>query len=685
MGAASFLQAIEILLVEDSPTDRLIAVEALQTSGLINSLNVVENGVDAMAYLRREGKYRDARRPDLVLLDLNLPKKGGREVLEEIKNDPFLKFIPVVVLTTSKSDEDLLRAYGNHANSYITKPVDFPRFTDALRSLGGYWFEVVTLPPEAAIERLVRATPSRRPAPPSGTSDEQIRLLLVEDNPTDVALLRDALNENRLVKFELVHESRAGEACKRLRSEAFDLVMTDLGLPDSTGLDTYRTIRGAAAGVPVIVLTGLDDEETGIIALRDGAQDYLVKGQLTSRALARAARYAIDKKHHQEELRQSQRLEAVGRLAAGVAHDFNNILTIIRGNAELLTLGLGHETGEDAPAEILQATDRAIALARQLLTFSRQQTMLAKPLDLNEVVGSFTRMLRRILGEAVRLELQLTSEAPFALADIGMLEQVLLNLAVNARDAMPGGGKITLRTAIQDVTPDAARAHPDAYPGRFAQLAVTDTGAGIAPAVLARIFEPFFTTKDPGHGTGLGLATVHGIVQQHRGWLAVTSQLGVGTTFDIFLPVTEQRSVKTIPPPAVVTKGGSGTILVVEDEPALQQMASRVLRRRGYRVLVAGSAMEAMAVWAEHADSIDLLFTDLILPDGQSGRQVAKKFAANNSSLKIIYTSGYSSDFVSEDFVLEPGVNFLQKPYELAQLLEIIQRGLAIKPELPYL
>ena len=685
MGAANLLQAIEILLVEDSPTDRLIAIEALQGSKLINSLNVVENGVDAMAYLRREGKYRDVRRPDLVLLDLNLPKKDGREVLEEIKNDPVLKFIPVVVLTTSKSDEDLLRAYGNHANSYITKPVDFPRFTDALRSLGGYWFEVVTLPPEAAIERMARATPSRLPSAPLGAVDETIRLLLVEDNPTDVALLRDALNENRLVKFELVHESRAAGACKRLRSEVFDLVMTDLALPDSNGLDTYRMIRAAARGVPVIVLTGLDDDETGILALREGAQDYLVKGQLTSRALARAARYAIDKKHHQEELRQSQRLEAVGRLAAGVAHDFNNILTIIRGNAELLTLGLGREVGEDAPAEILQATDRAIALARQLLTFSRQQTMLAKPLDLNEVVGSFTRMLRRVLGDAVRLELHLTSEPPFALADIGMLEQVLLNLAVNARDAMPGGGKITLRTAVQEVTSATAREHPDAYPGRFAQLTVTDTGAGIPPDVLARIFEPFFTTKEVGHGTGLGLATVHGIIQQHRGWLAVKSQLGVGSTFEIFLPATDERSVKTIPPPPIVVKRGSGTILVVEDEPALRQMASRVLRGRGYRVVAAGSAAEAMAVWAEHGASIDLLFTDLVLPDGQSGRHVAKQLAAVRPSLTIIYTSGYSSDFVSEDFVLEQGVNFLQKPYELANLLEIIQRGFDVEAELPSL
>jgi CheY-like chemotaxis protein len=264
------------------------------------------------------------------------------------------------------------------------------------------------------------------------------------------------------------------------------------------------------------------------------------------------------------------------------------------------------------------------------------------------------------------------------LADIGMLEQVLLNLAVNARDAMPGGGKITLRTAVQEVTTASARAHPDAYPGRFAQLTVTDTGAGIAPDVLARIFEPFFTTKDLGHGTGLGLATVHGIVQQHRGWLTVKSQLGVGTTFDIFLPATDERPLKTIPPPRAVERAGSGTILVVEDEPALRQMVSRVLGRRGYRVLLAGSAIEAMAVWAEHADSIDLLFTDLMLPDGQSGRLLAEKLAASRPSLKIIYTSGYSSDFVSEDFVLEEGVNFLQKPYELAHLRETIQRGFDI-------
>ncbi|MEO8906352.1 MAG: response regulator [Polyangiaceae bacterium] len=679
MGAVKSLHAIEILMVEDSPTDRLIAIEALQSSKLINCLNVVENGVDAMAYLRREGKFRDARRPDLVLLDLNLPKKDGREVLDEIKNDPLLKFIPVVVLTTSKSDEDLLRAYGSHANSYITKPVDFPQFTDALRSLGGYWFEVVTLPPEAALERLARVPPARpAPAPVPNSGNTAVRLLLVEDNLTDVVLMRDALAENQLVNFELVHESRAADACERLRAETFDLVMADLGLPDSSGLDTYRRLRAVARGIPVIVLTGLDDEEVGILALREGAQDYLVKGQLTARALARAARYAIDKKQHQEELRQSQRLEAVGRLAAGVAHDFNNILTVIRCNAELLSLGVGHDDeGSDAPAEILEAADRAIGLARQLLTFSRQEAMNAKPLDLNQTVGNFTRMIRRLLGDQVRLELHLTADPTFALADVGMLEQVLMNLAVNARDAMPGGGKITIKTAVQELTPAAARAYAEGYAGKFVRMTVTDTGAGIAPDALSRIFEPFFTTKTAGQGTGLGLATVHGIVEQHRGWVGVTSQVGFGTTFEVFLPCTERRPVRSIPPPAASPVTAAGTVLLVEDELALQSMAARVLRRQGCRVLVASSALEAMNLWATEAATIDLLFTDLVLHDGHTGREVAERLLAARPSLKVVFTSGYSADFTSSDFVLEQGVNFLHKPYAIGQLVDIVKNCLA--------
>ncbi len=675
MNNVDSMRAIEILLVEDSPTDRLIAVEALERSMVINSVNVVENGVDAMSYLRQQGKFANARRPDIILLDLNLPKKDGREVLTEIKADPLLKFIPVIVLTTSQSDEDVLGAYGNHANSYITKPVDFQRFTNALSSLGGYWFEVVTLPPEAAIARLSRSAPPR-PLPPANPLDDTLRVLLIEDSPVDALLFREAIDANGLVKFDLKNVARLSEARDQLRAHPFDLVVTDLALPDGQGLETYRQVRECAGGVPIIVLTGLDDEETGMRALREGAQDYLVKGQLTGRALARAARYAIDKKRHQEQLRQAQRLEAVGRLAAGVAHDFNNILAVIRGNAELLP-GSGSfvEVAESAK-EIEEAADRAIGLARQLLSFSSQQSIQPRPLDLNQAVGNFTKMLRRILGEGVHLELQLAADLPAILADVGMLEQVLLNLAVNARDAMPGGGKFSVQTTTVDVSPSSGLAQPDAYAGRFAKLTAADTGAGMSPEVLERIFEPFFTTKAFGQGTGLGLATVHGIVKQHRGWLNVASRAGVGTLFEIFLPATQQARAQTIRPYAAEARGGDETILVVDDEEVLRKMAARVLRKMGYEVLEAGSVREALSIWSVHANSIALVFTDLVLPEHESGRQLADKLHVIRPALPIVFTSGYSPDIGAAAFPLEEGVNFLHKPYEMGQLVQTVRQRL---------
>ncbi len=669
--------AIEILLVEDSPTDRLIAVEALQQARILNSLNVVENGVEAMAYLRREGKYAAARRPDLILLDLNLPKKDGREVLREIKTDPVLKFIPVVVLTTSKAEEDVVRAYGHNANSYITKPVDFPRFTEVIRSIENYWFEIVTLPPEAMVLRVARAdsTPAR---PHRLAVGQQVEVLLAEDNPADVLLIREALSNSALVKFTITHVERLSELRDRLRTRDFDIVLTDLGLPDSQGLDTYRQVRACAAGLPVIVLTGLDDEALGISALREGAQEYLVKGQLAEHSLARALRYAIERKSIEEKLRQAQKMEAVGQLSAGVAHDFNNLLTVIQGRTQLLMMrpGASPEKVAESLQEIHAAAERAATLTRQLLTFSRQQVMQTKSVQINEVVGNIGKMLRRIIGEEVRLELQLGTDLPAVEADVGMMEQVVLNLAINARDAMPGGGKLTVQSAFVEIAPAESKRHLDAYAGNFVCLTVSDTGCGMPADVLPRIFEPFFTTKDVGKGTGLGLATVFAIVQQHRGWIEVSSRVNAGTKFEIFLPASALKPA--VVPPVAPTKPARGTelILVVEDEEQVRTLVTMMLEMQGYRVLEAGSGVEAVALWETHGAGIDLLFTDMIMPEGMSGRQLAEELHRRAPALRVIYTSGYSKDFIKADFVLNEGVNFLKKPYELASLVKTVRSRL---------
>jgi signal transduction histidine kinase len=504
-----------------------------------------------------------------------------------------------------------------------------------------------------------------------------VSVLLVEDSATDTFIIRHALAASSAVQFEVTHVTRVADAEEQLKKSSFDLVITDFGLPDSQGLETLRRIRRLGVGVPIVVLTSIDDDALGIQALREGAHDYLVKGQLTPRAVARAARYAIDKKEHQEKLRQSQKLEAVGRLAAGIAHDFNNVLTIVRGNAELISEGDDPAEIKEAAREIREASDRAIALARQLLTFSRQQAMHQKPLDLNAVVGDFTRMLRRLLGDSIKLELRLASELPRIKADNGMLEQVLLNLGVNARDAMPFGGKLCVQTQTVELSREAAQAYPQGEAGMFVKLSVSDTGSGMPPEVLSRIFEPFFTTKSKNQGTGLGLATVHGIVHQHHGFIAVNSRPEVGTTFEIFLPAMEP-AVAAPSPPSVrpMRRGGGETILLVEDEDVLRRLAERVLGTNGYRVFSAASAEEARALFGEHRADIQLLLTDMVLPDRESGKILAETLTAASPTLRVVFMSGYSPDFIAEGFVLEEGVNFLQKPFHLAYLLETVKQRL---------
>jgi CheY-like chemotaxis protein len=664
--------SIEILLVEDSPTDRLMAVEALESAKLINSLNVVENGEEAMAYLRREGKYRDSRRPDLILLDLNMPKKDGREVLAELKSDPFLKFIPVVILTTSAKREDVLRAYGDHANSYITKPVNFARFAEAIATLGTYWLEIVTLPP------ALRPQPTESEIPKPDDPDRTMRVLLVEDNPVDVLFFEDALRSSLVGQFSVTCVGRVSQVREALQREPFDIIITDLGLPDAQGLETYRQVRTCAPGLPIIVLTGDLDESIGIRSLREGAQDYLVKGQLASGALVRAIRYAIDKKSIEDQLRQSQRMEAVGRLAGGIAHDFNNLLTVVQGQAsQIVTDQLSPSEIRESAQEILAASERAVGLTRQLLTFSRRQKIQLKICDLNQVVGDFSKILRRVLGEGVRIELQLSPGRIPVLADLGMLEQVLLNLAVNARDAMPNGGKVTLQTAIKELGLDDTE--NSSYARHFASLAVSDTGSGISAENLARVFDPFFTTKDVGEGTGLGLATVYSIVQQHGGRIEVRSDLGSGTCFDVVIPLSQMDSIHESPKakeqPAVPSRSHE-TILVVEDEDSLRTMARRCLEKNGYRVLEARSGPEARVVFAEHGREIDLLFTDMMMPGGLTGRQLGDELIAQKPDLIVVYTSGYSADFSRADLELYEGVNFLQKPFGLHFLLQTIRNRL---------
>jgi two-component system cell cycle sensor histidine kinase/response regulator CckA len=382
-----------------------------------------------------------------------------------------------------------------------------------------------------------------------------------------------------------------------------------------------------------------------------------------------------DRLNLEVQLRHSQKMESVGQLAAGVAHDFNNILTIIQGHSDLL-LNRSHDDpkASESLQQVSDAARRASSLTRQLLTFSRKQVMQSKIIDLNQVLGNMTKMLRRLLGDDVKMEARYASDLASLEADPGMIEQVIMNLAVNARDAMPKGGQLLIATTTVPVDVAYVQHHPDARPGRFVCLSVTDTGCGMDRVTLNRIFEPFFTTKDVGKGTGLGLATVYGIIKQHQGWVEVTSEVGIGTTFKVFLPASEKQVESTeakLINPAMIA-GQQEVILLVEDESVLRELARMILQSYNYRVVEASTGAEALTIFEAEQGQVDLLLTDMVMPEGVSGRELAAQLRARKPDLKIIYTSGYSADVMEGDSETHDAL-FLQKPYPPQQLAQIVR------------
>jgi PAS domain S-box-containing protein len=384
-------------------------------------------------------------------------------------------------------------------------------------------------------------------------------------------------------------------------------------------------------------------------------------------------------KQLESQFRQSQKMEAFGQLAGGVAHDFNNILGIIMMQAGLLrTLAPDLPEVTNMATDISRAAERGANLTRQLLLFSRRQTLQPRDLDANEIVTSITKMLRRIVGEDVRMQLKFAAHPAWVHADAGMLDQVLMNLTVNSRDAMPEGGDLLIETSIVDLDEFAAQQSPRARPGAFVCLSVSDTGGGIPAHILPRIFEPFFTTKEVGKGTGLGLATVFGIVQQHDGWVDVYSEPGLGTTFRVYLPrLTRDVDPKALAPEEQPLSSGNETILLVEDESELRSVVVRSLSKLGYRVLEAANGREALDLWERHASEIRLLLTDMVMPGGMNGKELAKQLQQANPALKFIYASGYSVEVAGKDLELHDGVNFLAKPFVMHKLAEILRNQLA--------
>jgi PAS domain S-box-containing protein len=644
--------------------------------------------------------------------------------------------------------------------------------------------------------------------------DAPVKVLLVDDDEDDYIITRDLILRNA-GRYRLDWVNNYNGALEAIQKREHDIYLLDYRLGERTGLELLCEAQQFNGRSPMILLTGQGDQEVDMQAMKAGAADYLVKGQLNADILDRAIRYAIKNKHAEEnlrrdrdlisrimetspvgivvanqagkitfanhraeevlglskdaiasgnccvldwhmadpdghplpgqslplkrvlesgkpvqdvhhaidrpdghrtllstnatpffdaagaingmvitvediterlmleaQLRQSQKMESVGQLAAGVAHDINNILTVIQGHAGLLLNAV--PPGTDSTRSIKQisaAAERAASFIRQLLTFSRKQIFRSKILDLNTVLQNLKGMLPRLIGEDITLETQYQPELPCIQADTGMVEQIVMNLAVNARDAMPKGGKLTITTSAVEIDAAYVKQHPEARAGSFVCLTVTDTGCGMDRKVLQRIFEPFFTTKEVGKGTGLGLATVYGVVKQHHGWIEVQSEVGVGTTFKIFIPVagkageaTAETSVKS-----EHVRGGKETILLVEDEIGLLELVREILQQYQYRVLIASSGVEALRVWDESNGKVDLLLTDMIMPGGMTGTDLAAELKKRKPELKVIYASGYSSALTGKEFTQGNNV-FLAKPYQPNQVAKLIRSTLDGSP-----
>src|ERR1035437_5660664 len=517
-----------------------------------------------------------------------------------------------------------------------------------------------------------------------------LHILHLEDDPNDAALIQSTLEAGGIICATTCVQCH-DYFVAALEHGGIDLILSDFSLPAFDGLSALEIVRTKWPAIPLILVSGTLGEERAIDSLKSGATDYVLKERLARLvpAVHRAMQEVeerTERRRLEEEFIQAQKMEVVGQLAGGVAHDFNNILAVIMGYSDLIMSELGPASPLQKYAEeIRHASERAAGLTRQLLIFSRKQTVQPVVLDLNDVVQDMDKMLRRLIGENIEMTMIPGKQTGRVKADPGHVGQVLMNLVVNARDAMPNGGRLTIATSNVTLdenyspcgvgvcaspgdaplfTPQGKRTHPGAIPGDYVMLSVSDTGAGVTDEVKAHLFEPFFTTKPLGKGTGLGLATCQTIVQQSGGHIGIYSDVGKGTTFKIYFPRVEQplevaaRLIQTGPLPR-----GTETLLVVEDEPAVRHLACGVLEAQGYTVLCASNGQEGLRAVREHKGSpIRLVVTDVIMPL-MGGKVMKEWLKTTHPGLKILFTSGYMDDTVAQLGVLELGVAFLPKPY----------------------
>jgi two-component system cell cycle sensor histidine kinase/response regulator CckA len=649
-----------ILNVEDDLLCRFGVTYLLRSAGF----QVLEAGTVA------EALPLVADKPDLVLLDVHLPDGSGFDVCRRIKEDPATAAIPVVFLSAvAVQGEDRIRGLALGADDYLVKPVE----------------PAVVV---AHVKALLRIRQAERQAHAAQVQAAEARSRLADAEKT---LARDALLLAGVRDPLLITDLQGvvnywNEGGTRLFGwQASEM----LGRPLAERFPEHE--QAAFRAILQSITPGEDWEGEFEDYRKDGSRVWV---EIHASRSAGAAgeqdgilwrAHDITRRKRLEELyQQAQKMEALGRLAGGVAHDFNNLLTIINGYGELLLASLPRENPVYGMIDqMTKAGERAAALTRQLLTFSRRQLVSPRVLDLNAVVADLEKMLRRIIGEDVDLCTLLQPCLGHVRADPAQIDQVILNLAVNARDAMPTGGQLVLETRDVELDEAYTRAHPDARPGPHVMLAVRDSGCGMTDAVKARLFEPFFTTKEPGKGTGLGLATVYGIVKQSGGHVAVSSVPELGTTFQVYLPSVREAVTRS---KAQQSGGelpwGSETVLVVEDEPGVRSLTCRVLRESGYRVLEASQPAEARRLAGRHRGPIHLLLTDVVMRGG-GGCRLAETLLARYPEMKVLYLSGYTDDAVLRHGILEAEVSFLPKPFSPAVLSHKVREVLDAPAAVP--
>ncbi|MGI8672264.1 MAG: response regulator [Luteitalea sp.] len=650
-------RSIRLLLAEDSHDDAWLVQRHLERGGLVPDILRVQDA-DGLRGALEGGRW------DLVIVDDAMPGFSGLEAIRLIR--AHCPSLPCVMLSGTVTEESAAEAMRLGANDYLVKG-NLTRLVPAV---------------ERELRESANRAERRRAERALAASEERTRLIIQQALDAVVSFATDGL----ITEWNL----RAEELFGRSRAEVIGRPFEDVVLAAVHRIEFVQALADGFTSSPTLGLkrrvevTGAHRDghavslELSLVPVPSSAGLYFSAflRDLTERRDAEAKRASLE-----AQLRQSQKMEAIGKLAGGVAHDFNNLLTVIQGQASMVESGmLAADEVLPAVRAIGEAADKAADLTRQLLAFSRRQVVQLAPSDLNELVADLGKLLRRLIGADVQLHTVLAPGSVHIKADTGMIEQVLMNLAVNARDAMPQGGSLIVSTSIVQATPPATAGSSPGH-GQYARVSVEDSGIGIASEHLPHIFEPFYTTKDKARSTGLGLATVFGIVEQHHGWVDVVTQIGSGTTFSVYLPYSTTAPIPVIAPvlPLTMPRGYEG-ILVVDDDVAVREMIRDVLARQGYRVREAASGRDALDVWQRHHQDIALVLTDIVMPDGMTGPDLVDRLTATRPDLRVIYTSGYSTESDRVEAQLREGVNFLQKPYRPGTLVRLLRQRLDEPP-----